>query len=55
VPLAQPLPHGIKPIPHLFQEAGYGTGCIGKWHLGAAEPFHPNKRGFDDFSYPTSA
>jgi arylsulfatase A-like enzyme len=28
--------------------AGYATGWVGKWHLGAAERFHPQKRGFDD-------
>ncbi len=44
---------GIDPNEKLFpkrlQKAGYTTGCVGKWHLGAAEPFHPNKRGFDYF------
>lgn len=47
-------PHlGINPNEKLFparlQEAGYTTGVVGKWHLGAAEPFHPNNRGFDYF------
>lgn len=32
-----------------LQQAGYYTGAIGKWHLGDAPQFHPNKRGFDDF------
>src|SRR5688500_14413726 len=27
----------------------YATGAIGKWHLGTAEPFHPQQRGFDEF------
>lgn len=44
---------GIDPAETLFpkrmQEVGYHTGIIGKWHLGAAPPFHPNKRGFDYF------
>jgi arylsulfatase A-like enzyme len=30
--------------------AGYSTGCVGKWHLGAFdERYHPNSRGFDEF------
>jgi len=34
----------------MFQAAGYATGLIGKWHLGAADPrYHPNARGFDEF------
>ncbi|MGJ8641189.1 MAG: sulfatase family protein [Opitutaceae bacterium] len=32
-----------------LQPAGYRTGIIGKWHLGASYPFHPNNRGFDYF------
>ncbi|MEM6472038.1 MAG: sulfatase-like hydrolase/transferase [Planctomycetota bacterium] len=36
-------------FPKRLQKAGYVTGCVGKWHLGAAEPFHPNNRGFDYF------
>ena len=33
-----------------FQAAGYATGLVGKWHLGAADPrYHPNARGFDEF------
>ncbi len=49
---ANPL-MGIDPgevlFPKRLQQAGYVTGCIGKWHLGAAAPFHPNNRGFDYF------
>ncbi len=44
---------GIDPgetlFPKRLQKAGYRTGVIGKWHLGAAAPFHPNSRGFDYF------
>ena len=30
--------------------AGYATGLIGKWHLGALDPrYHPNRRGFHEF------
>ncbi len=32
-----------------LQGAGYRTGLVGKWQLGAAEPFHPRNRGFDSF------
>ncbi|MFI3320653.1 MAG: sulfatase-like hydrolase/transferase [Rikenellaceae bacterium] len=38
-----------KLFPKRLQEAGYKTAGFGKWHLGAAAPFHPNKRGFDYF------
>jgi len=44
---------GIDPgevlFPKRLQKAGYVTGCVGKWHLGAADAFHPNNRGFDYF------
>ncbi|MGI9470036.1 MAG: sulfatase-like hydrolase/transferase, partial [Rubripirellula sp.] len=36
-------------FPSRLQQAGYVTGCVGKWHLGAAKPFHPLNRGFDYF------
>ncbi len=36
-------------IAERLRPAGYRTGIVGKWHLGAAEPFHPNNRGFDHF------
>ena len=36
-------------FPKRLRKAGYTTGVIGKWHLGAATPFHPNKRGFSYF------
>ena len=33
----------------LFGGAGYATGLVGKWHLGALDGrYHPSKRGFDD-------
>jgi arylsulfatase A-like enzyme len=34
-------------FPAILQKEGYYTGCIGKWHLGAASPFIPTNRGFD--------
>jgi arylsulfatase A-like enzyme len=33
----------------LLQRAGYATGLVGKWHLGAFDPrYHPMARGFDE-------
>lgn len=33
----------------ILKDAGYATGLIGKWHLGAFDPrYHPNARGFDE-------
>jgi arylsulfatase A-like enzyme len=42
------LPLTEKLLPQYFQETGYRTGWIGKWHLGAAPAFAPWKRGFDE-------
>ncbi len=33
----------------VFQQAGYATICIGKWHLGHTEKFHPSRQGFDEY------
>lgn len=42
---------GINPseltLAELFQQAGYATACIGKWHLGFRAPFLPRRQGFD--------
>ena len=43
------VPVGETLISTVLQKAGYFTGAIGKWHMGAAPQFHPNKRGFDEF------
>ena len=43
------LPTSEKTFGKRLQKAGYKTGIIGKWHLGASFPFHPNNRGFDYF------
>lgn len=32
-----------------LRPAGYKSGLVGKWHLGAHENFHPLNRGFDEF------
>ncbi len=34
---------------NLMQQAGYHTGLVGKWHLGANADFYPTGRGFDEF------
>ena len=36
-------------IAELFQQNGYATACIGKWHLGFQEPFLPRNQGFDHY------
>lgn len=43
------LPVKEKTFAAQLKEAGYRTALVGKWHLGAAEPFHPLNRGFDFF------
>ncbi len=44
---------GISPdeitLGEVFQEAGYKTKLIGKWHLGHKEEFFPVKHGFDEY------
>ncbi len=32
-----------------FRQAGYATGCFGKWHNGTQYPYHPLGRGFEEF------
>jgi arylsulfatase A-like enzyme len=43
------LPLTEKTLADHLKAAGYHTGVVGKWHLGEAPPFHPNRRGFDEF------
>ncbi|UCH26545.1 MAG: sulfatase-like hydrolase/transferase [Trueperaceae bacterium] len=43
-----PLPEGSKTLAHYFNEAGYATGYIGKWHLAdpaSRGPVAENERG----------
>jgi len=36
-------------VAEALRQAGYATGCFGKWHNGAHWPYHPNGQGFDEF------
>lgn len=45
--------HGLQAeeitFAELLKEAGYATGCFGKWHLGYEKQFNPTHQGFDSF------
>lgn len=44
----RPIPQGTYTLGHLFQDAGFATGAMGKWGLGGPDsPGHPNRQGFD--------
>lgn len=43
------LPLSQTTLADRLKAAGYATGLVGKWHLGSAAEFHPQKRGFDEF------
>ncbi len=45
----QGMPVSEKTIADRLQAAGYTTGLIGKWHLGANPAMHPQQRGFTEF------
>jgi arylsulfatase A-like enzyme len=46
-------PHGLNPnektISEVLKDAGYATGCFGKWHLGDQPEFLPTNHGFDTY------
>jgi len=43
------LPVGQRTLADHLRGIGYATGLVGKWHLGGTPPFHPQRRGFDEF------
>jgi len=43
------LPLSETTLADRLKAAGYATGLVGKWHLGYRPPFHPLRRGFDEF------
>ncbi len=45
----QGLPLAETTLADRLKSAGYVTGVVGKWHLGALPAMHPQKRGFDEF------
>jgi N-acetylgalactosamine-6-sulfatase len=45
------FPAGANSIAQLLRDGGYATALVGKWHLGYAEKFSPNRRGFDHAFY----
>ena len=60
------IPPGTKTLPVIFQDAGYTTGIVGKWHLGLGTTVTkdwnkeikpgPNEVGFDySFIFPATA
>lgn len=43
------LPLSERTFADVMKAQGYATGLVGKWHLGAAPAYMPNRRGFDYF------
>ena len=43
------LPWSETTLADRLKAAGYATGLVGKWHLGEASRFQPQRRGFDEF------
>lgn len=43
------LPETERTVADSLHDVGYATAIVGKWHLGGTAPFHPQRRGFDEF------
>jgi arylsulfatase A-like enzyme len=48
-PNAPGLPLEETTLANRLKNAGYATGLVGKWHLGEAPRFYPQRRGFDEY------
>ena len=42
------LAPGYETVADVLKTAGYTTGIFGKWHLGDADDYQPDQRGFDE-------
>ena len=45
----QGLTASERTIPKVLKQAGYASGCIGKWHLGSISECMPDRHGFDEY------
>ena len=43
------LPETERTVADRLHDEGYATAIVGKWHLGGTAPFHPQRRGYDEF------
>lgn len=43
------IPAGEETLAELLHRRGYATALVGKWHLGGAADYHPQRHGFDEF------
>lgn len=43
------LPPTERTLADVLRDQGYATALVGKWHLGGAAKYHPQRRGFDEF------
>lgn len=48
-PLGKGMDPAEKTIGDAFQQIGYRTIYIGKWHLGSTDEYYPTNRGWDEF------
>lgn len=46
------IPDSERTVAEYLRDAGYATGCFGKWHLGSRREYNPTRHGFDRFFGP---